>query len=141
MHVVLDTNVLVSAIMTPGGIPAQVLNAWLSEQYTLLMSAEALDEIAEVLHRPRVRAQMHYTEQDLGDFLDNLRARSAWLDEVPPMPQLERDPKDTKFVALAVAASANVIVSGDADLLGLRLYEGIPIVTARQFLEELASAS
>lgn len=67
--------------------------------------------------------------------LHALKEDSVWYDEVPPVPPLESDPRDTMFLAVALAARADVIVSGDAHLLDLRQYGGVPILTARQFVE------
>ena len=137
MNVVLDTNVVASAIMTGGGVPAQVFRAWLSGQFDLLLSAAVLLEIADVLHRPHIRARMALSDEELEELLGSLRGNARWLDNIPEVPVLIADPKDTKFLALAKAAGAHAIVSGDAHLLDLGTYEGIPVLTPAQFLDVL----
>jgi putative PIN family toxin of toxin-antitoxin system len=138
MRVVIDTNVLVSAIMTSGGIPARVLDAWLAGEYSLVLSSDVLLEIADVLARPHIQERTQLMGQELADVLDNICKQSLWIDDVPAVPDLATDRKDTKFLALAKAAGAHAIVSGDAHLLDLGSYEGIPILTPRAFLDSLA---
>ncbi len=124
-------------MMTASGVPARVFNAWLSGQFTLLLSAEVLLEIADVLYRPHIRARMGLSDVEMEELLSSLRRNALWLDNVPEVPVLVADPKDTKFLALAKAAGAHAIVSGDAHLLDLGVYEGTPILTPAQFLAVL----
>jgi putative PIN family toxin of toxin-antitoxin system len=98
----------------------------------ILLSAAVLGELRDVLVREKLR---RYADEDLAlEFLSEVSAESEWVN-----PDREvvacRDPKDDKFLSLAVCGRATHLVTGDADLLALNPFEGIRIVTPRQFLE------
>ncbi len=80
---------------------------------------------------------MALSDEELEELLGSLRGNARWLDNIPEVPVLIADPKDTKFLSLAKAAGAHAIVSGDAHLLDLGTYEGIPVLTPAQFLDVL----
>lgn len=128
MRVLLDTNVLVSAILF-GGLPRQLLDRGLRGDLGLFTSAALLDELEDVL-RDRFafeRAAARSTRAEL----------EAVADLVAPLtvPAVSRDPDDDIVLATAVAGSVAVIVTGDRDLLVLESHAGIPIWTPRQFTD------
>lgn len=134
MKVVLDTNIFVSGWLW-GGRPDQVLK--LAEVYliTVCASEELLNELQSTLSQDKFRSKL----QALSINLNDLMSRTRELVEVYPistvnLPEL-RDANDNMILGTAIAAGADVIVTGDLDLLVLQEYEGIPIVTAREFLE------
>lgn len=101
--------------------------------YTLLLSRLTLDELVEVLHRPRLRLKYQLSDRILQATLRLIVARSEF---VYPDVRITacRDPKDDKFLEVAVAGKADVIVSGDNDLLVLAPYDSIPILAPNHFL-------
>lgn len=134
MKVVLDTNIFVSGWLW-GGIPDRVLK--LAEVYliTVCASEKILNELQSTLSQDKFRSKLQTLSINLNDLMTGTRQ----LVEVYPistinLPEL-RDPNDNMILATAVAADADAIVTGDRDLLVLQEYEGIPIVTAREFLE------
>jgi len=128
---VLDANCIVSAVLLPASIPRQAFDKACSHG-TVLLSSPVLNELDDVLRRPRLEKYVH--EEERIHFLVAL-VREASVIEVSVSISECRDPKDNKYLELAVAASATCIVSGDQDLLVLNPYRGIPILTPRQFLE------
>lgn len=136
MRVVVDTNILVRALIKPQGSVGPVLQRLRWREYTLLLSRATLDEVVEVVHRPRLRVKYGLSDSALRAAIRLIVLRSEL---VQPDVQISacRDPKDDKFLEVAVAGQANVIVSGDDDLLTLDPYEGIPIVTPGRFLAML----
>lgn len=140
MRAVVDTNVLVRAVIKPQGSVGPVLVRLRRRAYTLLLSRAMLDEIVEVLHRPRLRIKYGLDERTLRAVMRLIVVRSEW---VQPIDQVIvcRDPKDDMFLEAAIAGEADVIVSGDEDLLTLGSYAGIPIVSPAQFLALLDQTS
>ena len=130
MKVVLDTNVIISAVFW-GGPPRQVLEACVDGRLELVCSMEILDEYVRVLSDPVFGAKSaettYWTELllQLADFVV-----PAVIEKVVP-----EDPSDEMFIACALAGEATAIVSGDKHLLRLGSYQGIPILSPRAFLE------
>jgi putative PIN family toxin of toxin-antitoxin system len=140
MKAVVDTNILVRAVIKPQGSVGPVLLRLRRRDYTLLLSRATLDEIVEVLHRPRLRTKYRLNESTLRATIRLIVMHSELI--LPDRPlAVCRDPKDDKFLELAIAGKADVIVSGDDDLLTLDPFEGIPIVSPGRFLAMLDRAS
>lgn len=131
MKVVLDTNVLISGIFF-GGLPGRILNAWRSRKFQIAVSVEVLEEYIDVAERLTARyADIEY-QGILGLIVENadLIQASALTEPVCD------DPDDDKFLACAVAAHAEIIVSGDRALLKVSGYQGIQVMTPKDFVSE-----
>ena len=131
MRCVFDTNVLVSALLLPDSKPRHALNRALREG-RVLISFAALAELNEVLSRKRFRR--YVDEEDVRSFLAALTREADWVD-VGTQIQACRDPKDDKFLELAVSGQGTHIVTGDTDLLALNPFRGIEILPPHRFLE------
>ncbi len=131
MRCVFDTNVLVSALLLPDSKPRHALELALREG-RILLSFATLAELNEILSRKRFRR--YVDEEDIRSFLAALTRESQWVD-VDVRIQACRDPKDDKFLELAVSGHGTHIVSGDSDLLALHPFQGIPILPPHRFLE------
>ena len=136
MRAVIDTNILVRAVIKPSGTVGPVLLRLRQGSYTLLYAQSLLEELVDVLNRPRIREKYELTEQDIQTVVSLILLRG---EAVTPTEQIAvcRDPKDNKFLDVAVAGEADVIVSGDQDLLVLHPFKGIPIIPSAQFLQML----
>lgn len=133
MRVVLDTNILVSALITKGTPPDQLYQAWLRGDIEIVTSAAQLEEVVDVLARPRIRAYVDRNEADR--MVTALRLRATVLEDVPVVNR-SPDPNDDPILAAAVAGAVDLVVSGDKkDLLALGHVEGIPIRSARDTLQ------
>jgi uncharacterized protein len=135
-RIVFDPGVLIAALISAGGAPAEALDRWRDGEFDLVLSPALLEELELVLQRRKFRP--YVSEEEAQAFAASL-AREALLirdPEVPPEP-LTADPKDDYLLALGRAARADAIVSGDSHLTGLDAPEP-PVLTPRQFLEELA---
>jgi uncharacterized protein len=128
---VLDTNVFVSALLSPGSKPRMAVNR-AQRDGAILLSYAVLAELFEVLHREKFRR--YIDEEDIRRFLAALTREAVWVD-VDVEVIACRDPKDDKFLSLAVSGSATHIVTGDADLLVLNPFRGIEIVSPGAFVE------
>ena len=138
MRVVLDTNILIGAVITKGTPPDKLYQAWMRGEINLITSTAQMAEVAAVLARPRLEKFLGADEAET--LVENIGTRALILDE-PPSVNLSPDPKDNPILAAAIAGKADVIVSGDKKhMLALGEVEGIPVVTAREALERLSNA-
>lgn len=136
---VLDTNVLVSGLVVREGAPRQILDAWLTDQYTLVTSLYLVEELVHVLSYPRIAKRVCVNAEELAAILAALLDKAEVTPGRLELPGVTRDPKDDPIVACAQEGETGYIVSGDQDLLVLGKYQGVQVVTPRQFLEILAS--
>lgn len=135
MRVVLDTNVLIGALITKGTPPDALYQAWLRGEIELVTSTAQVRELSDVLTRERLRKFIDAAEA--AAIIENIGMRAVVLDELPSV-SLSPDPMDDRILATAIAGDADLIVSGDKKhMLVLRTADGIPIVTARAALELL----
>ena len=131
---VLDTNVLVSALISPGGPSAALLLELRAGAFELVVSPLLLSELREVLGRPKFRR--YATEAEAAAYADLIRHEATVLDDPAPSARpFSADPDDEYLVDLARAAAADALVSGDAHLLVLR--DRLPVLTPAQFLATL----
>ena len=136
MRAVVDTNILVRAVIRPQGTVGPVLLRLRQGEYTLLYSRATLDELVDVLNRPRIRDKYSLSDGDIQTVVALILLRGESVGPAEPL-AICRDPKDDKFLELAVAGEAGVIASGDDDLLVLDPFRGIPIGPASAFLQML----
>lgn len=132
-RLVIDTNLLVSAYIIGSGLPARLYEYALVEA-DLLFSAETLVELQSVLRRPKF--DRYVTRKHREDAYEKVL---LFAQIVTPSKHfsLSADPKDNKFIDVAITGQADFIVSGDKrDLLSLGAVDGIPILSARDFWRE-----
>ena len=130
LRVVLDTNLVVSAMLLPQSRPRQALD-YVRRHGIVLVSADALSELREVIRRPRFNRYL--LEGQRREFLYNLEQDSELVPITHAITAC-RDPKDDKFLELALSGHASHIITGDHDLLALHPFRSIPIVTPATFL-------
>jgi putative PIN family toxin of toxin-antitoxin system len=133
VRAVVDTGVLVSALIRRQGTTGDVLRALRAGRFTLVYTTPILVEMIEVLGRPPFRAKYHLQPDDITALVNLIRLRGEL---VVPARRINacRDPKDNKFLEAALASQAEVIVSGDDDLLALHPFENIPVLRPAEFL-------
>ena len=129
---VLDTNVLVSGLLFPNGLPSRLLDSAIERQFEMVLSDYILEEVDEVLSRiPGVPITTRHAAVKV--LMDSCRlvipAKGAWA---------VRDPKDLPIVGTAVAGQVDYLVTGDKDLLSLRKVATVLIVTPRSFASIMA---
>ena len=129
MKIVVDTNVMIWVIFF-GGFPQKVLTAIVSNEITACATTEIIDEYEEIVERMIQKKQGHLNTNILTPILQNLE-----LIETKSIVDICRDPDDNKFLGCAKDAKALYIVSGDEDLLVLKNYEDIDIITAKEFCQ------
>ena len=133
MRIVLDTNIFVSALITKGTPPDQLYQAWLRNDIDLVTSVTQIEEITDVLARPKLRRFVDPDEA--AQMVSAIHLRAIVVDDMP-VPKRSPDPKDDVILATAVTGQAALLVTGDKrDVLALGSVEGIPICTAREALQ------
>lgn len=139
-RVVIDTNLIVSAFISPVGTPSQLLNMWWEQgRVTLLTSIEFVSEVETVLHRDAIKEKYQLGEERIHEFLTDLRQATESVTPLPSLPLHSRDPKDDKLLSLALGGDADYLITGDTDLLvldGEPVLENLRIVSASEFLQE-----
>ncbi len=134
MRLVIDTNILVSALLAATSLPAQLIVLWRAGRFDLLTAAEQLDELTRVTRYPKIRERL--APAVAGRLVNDLRAVAITVDKLPVV-DASPDPNDNYLLALAAAGAADFLVTGDKrDLLGLGVYEGTKITTTRNFLTQ-----
>ena len=131
IRVVIDTNVFVSAVL--GGRLGAVIDFWQAQRFTLVVSDEIVREYVEVLRRPKLKLAAEQIDAIAAFILQN----AEFTNPVKGVAIVVADPDDDMFLEAAVAGGSTLIVSGDHHLLDLGHYQGIPIVTGRDFIERL----
>ena len=133
MRAVIDTGVLVSALIHRQGTTGGVLRALRDGRFIIIYSTPILVEAIDVLGRSPFRAKYHIQSEDITDLVNLIRLRGEL---VTPQRQVNdcRDVKDNKFLEAALAGGAEAIVSGDDDLLILHPFKDIPIWRPAEFL-------
>jgi len=134
-RIVLDTNVFVAAVTSREGVSACLLLAASAGRLQLVVSPSLLDELSDVLARPKFRRYLSI--EDAHQFVDAIRKLSIIVDDPPEEDDpITGDPDDDFLVLLAEVAGADVLVSGDPDLTTVQR-PGLVVMTPRAFLEDL----
>jgi len=129
-RVVLDTNVLISGLLLPGSVPAQAVRKAVNES-EILVSRDTLEELSSVLFRPKFDSLINASERQR--FFD-LLLRTAEYVTVTHQVRLCRDPKDDKYLELAISGGADLLITGDNDLLALSPFREIGIIRPVDYL-------
>ena len=135
MKVVIDTNVLLSGLMSPDGAPGRIIAAWVEARFDVALSLDQLAEIGRVLEYPKVRRNLGWDDQQIEQFIKQLYIRAEVVELGPISAEVPRDPSDAPILATLAAAHADILVTGDRDLLALR--ERYPIETPAEFVRRL----
>jgi len=130
MKVVIDTNIFVSSFL--GGNPRKVIDMWKNEKITLCLSNAILDEYIDVLRRISMKDE--YELEELLSFFSR-GFNILFTTKTPKIKIIINDPGDDKFIECAAALKADAVITGDREVLAIKEYMGIRILTPQQFLE------
>jgi putative PIN family toxin of toxin-antitoxin system len=132
---VLDTNVVLSALVFNKGVTAQLRVAWQRGDYLPLVSTDTVQELMRVLAYPKFRLDLVSRQELLADYLPYTQV--VGIPEVKPVVPVCRDPDDLPFLMLAAAGKADVLVTGDADLQAVAGKASYAIMAPDAFLGEV----
>ncbi len=130
MRVVLDTNVLISAIFFTG-TPSKILDHWRRGNFTAVVSEPIILEYTRVAEEISTK----FPQIDISKILELFILNAEIIDTGALKIRASKDPEDDKFIECAVAGECEIIVSGDKHLLNLVTYQGIEILTPREFVD------
>ncbi len=139
IRAVIDTNILVSGIISPKGAPRKVLDLARKEIFKVVSSISINHEVLNVLHRDYIYAKYSINEKTIDDISAFLYEGTILTEDRYAVAKIRKDPKDDKFIACAVEGEADYIISGDEHLLSLKHFKGIQIVDAHGFLKILSA--
>lgn|SRR3989338_7975324 len=135
MRVVLDTGVLIAALITSGTPPDRVYQAWRKRRFQLVTSEWQITEFRRVSRYPKLRDYLKPSEA--GTLINSLHHQAIVLKRLPRI-DISSDPDDNPVLAMALAGQANFLVTGDKQgLLALKVVGNVRVITAREFLKVL----
>jgi hypothetical protein len=135
MRVVLDSNVLLSALIRIDSNPYKLVRAWLDGRFELISSPEQLDELSRASRYPRLRRFLAPAE--IGWLINRIRERASMIERLPQT-DVAADPADNFLLAMAEEANAEYLVTGDkAALLSLGQHGGTRVLSASQMVSTL----
>lgn len=132
MIIVLDTNVIISALLSPAWTPAKIIARWEAKEFDVAISMPLLEEL--VLSYERIRKYFREPQEKIGLLLKCLKRVSILVAPEFRLNEIENDADDNRVLECAVAANASFIISGDDHLLSLGKYHGIVILPPVGFL-------
>lgn len=139
MRVVLDTNVLVSGLISPHGPPAKFISHWMAGNFTLLYTPVMLQELEDVLNRAWLKARLAAVPDRIADLLEAVTVLGEPVAGYVNVAGAVADPFDEMFLACAVLGRADYLVSDDKDLLTVAEYGGTEILQPATFDEILTN--
>jgi len=135
LKVVLDANIFVSAVLKPHSNLAKIFELVKEGKIKLILSRDILSEIRAVLLYPKIKQRHRRSPKEIEEFLQKTIPVSIIVPGKTKVRTVEEDPADTKYLAAAVEAKADFIISGDRHLNDLKIFEGIRILDPAAFLK------
>lgn len=134
MKVVVDTNVLISAFLSPDGVSARIFKQLEQEAFELLVSEPILAEYEKVLRYDRVRQRHKLSDEQIKRAVEDLRTSATLVEPTVALTVVEGDPDDDKFFECALDGGAQLIVSGDLRVQAVKEHRGIRVFSPALFL-------
>ncbi len=131
---VIDTSVMISVAFPKDGLSRELRDLLADEAFILVSSKEIMAELYRVLHYPRIRKQFNAGEDEINEFIGLLMEKALFTRGQIQLHEIKADPTDDMFLACALEAKADYIVSRDAHLRDLKQYKGIKIIDVKSFI-------
>ncbi|OGQ18570.1 MAG: putative toxin-antitoxin system toxin component, PIN family [Deltaproteobacteria bacterium RIFCSPHIGHO2_02_FULL_40_11] len=136
-RVVVDTNVVLSGFLSKKGAPSKILDAWIKEEFTPLLSPELKQEYFSVLEYNHIKQRLGYFYAEAYETLNFIVEKAQFINIKNSKICIFTDRDDDILMRIAMKGSADYIVSGDKSVLKIKNYKNIQIITATEFLEVL----
>lgn len=137
MIVILDTNVIISSLLSSKGAPAEIIRRWEAGEFDVATSPPLINELVRVLTYERVRKYLKFSDEEIDTFLKRLRTTATVVDPEITVEVVQDDPDDNRVLECALVGGASYIVSGNTHLLELKEYRQIVILNPVGFLAAL----
>lgn len=138
MLIVLDTNVIISALLSSQGNPAEIIRRWEAGEFDIATSPPLLYELERPLNYERVQTYLKLSQEEINQFLNHFRATAITVEPQISLEIVKKDPYDNRVLECALAAGAAFILSGDEHLLELKEHEGVVILSPAGFITVLS---
>ena len=140
-RVTIDTNLVLSGIISPNSTPSHLLTAWIHGAFEWILTDAIFGEIKEVLSRKDITSKYHISESETRGFLENLEVAADFVTPLPlhALPIHCRDAKDDIFLACALGGRCDYLITGDEDLLvlnGEKALGKLQIIKVAAFLHQ-----
>lgn len=139
LKAVIDINLFVSGMISKKGNPAKLLQLWQDRAFLVVISEQMVEELGRVLRYPHLRNKYNLKDEEIELAVGTIKKFAIVLPDVIKLNVIKTDPDDNKVLACALAVQADYIVSGDSHLLDLGVFENIPIVTVKYFIDHIES--
>ena len=139
LKAVIDINLFVSGVISKKGNPARLLQLWYDRAFLVVISDRMVEELGRVLRYPHIRNKYNLKDEEIEQAVGTVKKFAIVLPDVIELDVVKDDPDDNKVLACALAVKADYIVSGDSHLLTLGVFEDIPIVTVKDFIDNIES--
>ena len=116
------------------------MELWINGRFELVTSDEILNELYRVFHKPTIQKHFHPSEDDIEEYLEAIKEKAIITPDLYQTSRIKKDPTDNKFLACAIEAKADFIVSGDKHLKEIKQFHEIRIVDAKTFVEIVRTA-
>ncbi len=137
MNIVLDTNVIISGLLWLGA-PNRILQLIEKGEIKLCLTPQILKEVQEVLKRPKFLLRIKICRTSTEELIADISKIAKLFSDIKIPPVVKEDPDDDQILSCALVANAQFIITGDAHLLKLKKFAGIPIITPHKFLKLLS---
>jgi len=137
LRAVVDTNLFVSGLFGRDSLSAVLHDLWISRKFQLVTSIEILREVSRVLQYPRIKQRFHPTDENIRRFFRLIFRKAVITRDLYKVDRIVDDPSDNTFLACAMEAKADYIVSRDPHLRNLKQFHGIKIIDVKTFVEKV----
>ena len=134
IRAVLDTNVVVSGILSHKGSPGRILRAWFEDRFHLVTSMAILEELERVLRYPKISRRHGWSQAQVLEFVEDVKSLAILVPADLRLKIVAEDASDDRYLECAVEGEAGYVVSGDRHLVALAQYEGVEILSPSAFL-------
>jgi len=136
LRAVIDTNVFISGIFGKDSLSAKLQDLWINQEFELATSIKILKEISRVLQYPKIKDHFKPKDETIRRFFRLVFRKAIITKDLYATDRITDDPSDNKFLACALEAKADYIVSGDRHLRDLKQFHGVKIIDVKAFMEK-----